>query len=292
MSKKDIQPVKPNSKDAKFNNTPRFVLGWVLAFGILFGLIWSTMPTAEIETVENYKTPQDTSPVVAQEFAPFFNAPKTAVIVDQLSQYYPNPTFIQTATQLLEEAGYTVSYISYEEATVNFYRTLPTRADDFILLRVHGTAVSLNQAGDLVEESYVSLATGEAENNNHPEEVQQRWLGRFRPDNPAEPPTFTVMGGFFEHAMQGRFDDSVIIMMGCDGLRVPGTAKLFLDRGAHTIVGWSDNVEVNHMDKTIIYLLEQYLNQDTKNMIAAVQRTQEAIGVDPSYQAELRVLTR
>ncbi len=62
---------------------------------------------------------------------------KTAAIVDQLSLTQPNPDFISSARSLLGEAGYTVDYFPGERVTVDFYRTLPQRDYDLILLIVH-----------------------------------------------------------------------------------------------------------------------------------------------------------
>ena len=49
-----------------------------------------------------------------------------AAIVDHLSLTAPNQTFIQTATNILKQAGYTVDYYLGEEVTVEFYRNLLT----------------------------------------------------------------------------------------------------------------------------------------------------------------------
>ena len=49
-----------------------------------------------------------------------------AAIVDQLSLTYPNQTFIETATNTLKQAGYSVDYYPGEKVTVEFYRNLPT----------------------------------------------------------------------------------------------------------------------------------------------------------------------
>ena len=43
-----------------------------------------------------------------------------AAIVDQLSLTFPNQTFIETATNTLKQAGYTVDYYPGEKVTVEF----------------------------------------------------------------------------------------------------------------------------------------------------------------------------
>lgn len=61
------------------------------------------------------------------------SGPKKAAIVDQLSLTQPNPAFAETATGILEDAGYLVDYYPGEAVTVEFYRDLPTHGYDLIL---------------------------------------------------------------------------------------------------------------------------------------------------------------
>lgn len=60
-----------------------------------------------------------------------------AAVVDQLSISQPNQTFVLTATNLLEEAGYTVNYYPGEEVTIDFFKNLPAFDYDLIIMRVH-----------------------------------------------------------------------------------------------------------------------------------------------------------
>ncbi|MDM8532992.1 hypothetical protein QUF63_17660 [Anaerolineales bacterium HSG25] len=299
-----------NTKHATRNtqHVARNIFGWFLAFGGLFLLVWSTWPTTEptspTPNASSFEPPTSVSDEVSEQSVSeaekiewddklgFFKEIKTAVIIDQLSHHYPNPAFVQTATLLLEAAGYTVNYIPADEVTVNFYRDLPMRGDDFLLLRVHGTAVTVDKKGELIEENFVSLATGEPESTTaHPQELRQKWLGRFRSDDPTEPIRLIAMEGFFKNAMRGQFDDSIIVLMGCDGLRVPGTADFFIERGAQAVVGWSDNVGADHMDKAIAYLLEQHLVEN-QPIEVAVNSTHAEIGADPYFKAELQATVR
>ncbi len=270
----------------KFDAASLAILGLAMLMigsGIIMRLFPNILPQSQTTLV----TPTTESKIEATPSP----KPKTAVIADQLSLYYPNSTFIQTATRLLEQANYQVTYIPHDKVTVDFYRNLPKRGDGFILLRVHGTAVSLDQAGEKIEEPFTSLVTAEAEDlAKYPQEIKNGWIGRFWPDNPAEPPTFTVMQGFLTNAMVGQFNHSVIVLMGCDGLRGQrGTGKLFVERGAKAVVGWNDNVSADHMDKAIAYLLEEYLGKK-ETLDQAMQNTAQVIGADPSYHSELKAM--
>jgi hypothetical protein len=273
--------------------TPRVILAWLLAFGGLVGMVVSAWPTAAPQPPALPTPIPVTTAGAATDFSlPSFKPPKTAIIVDQLSVVYPNSTFVQTATNMLEKAGYQVTYIPHDEVTVNFYRTMPTRSDDIILLRVHGTSVILDEQGEKVQQPFVYLATGEPdEESKYLPEKQLQWIGRFMSENTGEKPVFIVMDPFFKQGMQGNFDNSIIVMMGCDGMRGKETARLFVNRGAKAVVGWTDLVSIDHTDKATLYLLKQYL-VDGLSIDVAADKTFHDIGPDPGYKSELRVVMR
>ncbi len=90
--------------------------------------------------------------------------------------------------------------------------------------------------------------------------------------------------------MRGRFDDTLIVMMGCDGLRSRVTAQAFLDKGAQAFVSWSQPVSAGHTDAATQRLLEKLLLEGL-DASAAVSQTAAEVGRDPFYDAELRILT-
>jgi hypothetical protein len=215
---------------------------------------------------------------------------KMAVIVDQLSLTQPNPDFVSSARSLLSEAGYLVDYFPGEQVTVDLYRGLPQRSYDMIILRVHAgitTEVDVS-SGKRAETEYVSLFTGEPYSpGKYPEEELDR-LGRARYYEGA-PALFGIGPEFVTKSMEGTFDDSLIIMMGCDGLRSQKTAQAFLDKGAGGFVSWSQPVSAEHTDAATLQLLERLLvgGQSTAE---AVRQTAAEVGPDPAYEGELRVL--
>ena len=218
-------------------------------------------------------------------------ATKTAAIVDQLSLTQPNPEFVSSARGILAEAGYGVDYFPGEQVTVDLYRTLPERGYDLVILRAHaGITNEVDFAtGERSKTEYVSLFTGEPYNaNKYPDEQLNR-LGKARYYEGA-PPLFGIGPDFVEYSMEGTFDDALIIMMGCDGLRSQRTAQAFLDRGAGAFVSWSQPVSAPHTDAATERLLERLLI-DGLPTTEAVSQTAEEIGPDPVYEGELRVLT-
>ncbi len=217
---------------------------------------------------------------------------KTAAIVDQLSLTQANPQFVSQARGLLEGAGYRVDYFPGDQVTVDFYRTLPKRGYDLIILRAHAgitTEVDLS-SGERKETEYVSLFTGEPYSAEKYAQEQLDRLGKAVYYEGA-PPLFGIGPRFVEESMDGGFEGALIIMMGCDGLRSQRTAEAFLHKGASAFVSWSQPVTADHTDAATERLLEHLL-RDGFSTADAVSRTASEIGPDPSYGAELRMLAQ
>ena len=217
-------------------------------------------------------------------------ATKSAAIVDQLSLTQPNPEFVSSARGTLAEAGYAVDYFPGEQVTVDLYRTLPERDYDVVILRVHaGITNEVDYAsGESSKTEYVSLFTGEPYDANKYAGEQLNRLGKARYYEGA-PPLFGIGPDFVKYSMEGTFDDTLIVMMGCDGLRSQRTAEAFLDRGAGAFVSWSKPISASHTDAATERLLELLLI-DGLPTAEAVSQTAAEVGPDPEYQGELRVL--
>jgi len=216
---------------------------------------------------------------------------KTAVIVDQLQLTQPNPDFVSQTRDVLARAGYTVDYVPGDQVTVDFYRTLPDRHYDLVLLRVHaGITTEVDaQSGDKTGTEYVSLFTGEPYSaSKYPQEQLDR-LGKATYFEGGDP-LFGIGPEFIEKSMEGDFNRSVVVMMGCDGLRSQKTAEAFLHKGASAFVSWSKPVSAPHTDAATVRLLEHLLI-DKQPVQDAVAKTSLELGPDPTYKSELRVIT-
>lgn len=216
--------------------------------------------------------------------------PKRAVIVDQLSVGFPNPGFRENATRLLQEAGYRVAYIPNEAVTVEFFRNLPARGDDLILLRVHSSARFVTHQGEVVDDVSVSLCTGDPLSKAYPRERNSAQLGGFETFG-SDTLFFAVRGEFFKRSAAGRFRNSVIVLMGCEGLRIPTTAQIFLDMGAQAVVGWTDQISPRYMDEAALTFLYAWLKQQQPFSVA-VETTEQRVGRDPAFpKAELTYIS-
>lgn len=215
--------------------------------------------------------------------------PKTAAIVDQLSLTVPNQTFVTAATGLLEEAGYSVDYYSGEEITVDLYKSLPARGYDFIVMRVHSGLYTEEESGGGAdpEDAFLALFTNEPyDQYTYIEEQAAGRIGKaFYREGGEE--LFAIGPGFVSSSMEGRFDDTMIVMMGCDGLGTTVTAESFIRKGAKAFISWSQPVTASHTDAATEELLEKLLIEGLSTA-DAVERTAAEVGADPAYGAELR----
>jgi hypothetical protein len=197
-----------------------------------------------------------------------------AAIVDHLSLTAPNQTFIQTATNILETANYTVDYYPGENVTVEFYRQLSTHDYDLIVLRVHST----------FSDESVALFTSERyyQNKHEYEQLLDRVgaVAYSREEADKGIAYFGIMPSFVQYSMNGRFNNTVIIMMGCDGLMYTPMAEAFVKKGAKAYVGWNGPVSASHTDQATIQLL-QHLITGNQTIGEAVENTRNDVGPDP-----------
>lgn len=216
---------------------------------------------------------------------------KRAIIVDQLQATQPNPDFRRDASDTLSQAGYAVDYVSGNQVDVNFFRTLPAKGYDVVLLRVHAgitTEVDKN-TGERTDREYVSLFTNEKYDPNKYPADQINRLGKATYTEGGDP-LFGLGPDFVKESMEGDFGGALVVLMGCDGLRSQETAQAFLSKGASAFVSWTNQVSGPHTDDATEKLLK-HLYVDKESVEDAVQQTAQEVGPDPAYAGELRVLT-
>jgi len=207
-----------------------------------------------------------------------------AAIVDHLSLTQPNRAFAETATELLEQAGYAVDYYPGEQVTVEFYRHLPTQGHELIILRVHS---ALGRDGGRPAD-WVTLFTSDPYDKTwYQREQAQHRLSRVS-DYKDGPKYFGIMPGFIKSSMKGEFQGTTIIIMGCDGLRSDSIAETFVEKGAKAVVAWDGLVSSAHTDAATERLL-RHLLIDGLTIQEAVTQTMAEVGPDPQYDSTLLV---
>lgn len=213
------------------------------------------------------------------------NSELKAAIVDHLSLTTPNRTFVQAAADILTKASYIVDYYSGEKVTAEFYRNLPTRGYQLIVLRVHSTAT-----GPQGEKCPVRLFTSERYSTTkyvHEQLTGQiGWLAFSSEEAKKGILYFGISPFFVTQSMKGTFQNSVIIMMGCEGLTTTSMAEALIEKGAKVYISWNDSVSPNHTDEATAQLL-QHLVTESQTIRQAVDNTMKEVGPDPAYNNTL-----
>jgi hypothetical protein len=209
-----------------------------------------------------------------------------AVIVDQLSLRQPNPEFIAAATHTLESYGFTVDVWKGADITVDFYHRLPSMGYRFILLRVHsGLLVSLE--GDTVkvlDTTYLFTAENYSTNKYVGDQLADRVSNAVMEDN--TPLVFAINSEFIKRA-NGKFNNSIILAMGCESYKYDDMPAAFIEKGAAAYVGWSDVVSLEHVDDVTLDLLNNLCSANM-TLSQGIASTLERLGKDPYFGSYLK----
>jgi len=209
-------------------------------------------------------------------------SPPKAALVDHLSFSSPpaNETFNDLCETILEGAGFSFTYYSGDGVTVSFYKNLPNYDYSLLVLRVH-SAVIKDEKGNLT--NLIGLFTSEVYNETtvDPQYLSELQNGRLalahlfvgRNDT-----FFGITPFFVQSSMLGQFRNTVIIMMGCEGLNRTSMADALVQRGAKVYISWTGLVEKSHTDDATIRLLQSLLQQN-KTIKTAVKE----ISHDPTW---------
>ena len=224
------------------------------------------------------------------------SSPKVA-IVDHLS-FFPeqrNPTFVDACKNILETSGLTWAYHKGGEVTVNFYRNLPSCGASLIILRVH-SAIMKTEKGII---SILGLFTSERYSveaaKKYREDILDDRLVRAFFEEDEE--YFGIVPKFVEKSMKGEFKDTIVVMMGCEGIGYINTstgarvmytdmADAFINKGAKVYISWDGPVGIDHTDQATVQLLKSLILHN-RTIKRAVTETMEIVDKDPTYNSTL-----
>jgi hypothetical protein len=192
------------------------------------------------------------------------NTPRAAIL-DQLQAEIPNENFHNKVTEYLHGAGYQVDYYPTEEITVELYKKLPLMNYDFIVIRSHSL-------GDGAVEKSASLFTGEKyTDHKYVKEQFLGYVGRGIPILNQEVSehgglqayrnnTYFVVGSkMVDELMVGKFNNSTIVLAGCETMEKSRLADSFLKKGASNVIGWNGLVDSRNNDGIIMEVLKETL---------------------------------
>ena len=191
--------------------------------------------------------------------------PKAIIVdnlhLDELSPSGKDIPFVQETRKLLEGFGVEVEYVGVKGVTLEVYQGLAKY--NLVILRVHsGILVEGNKKivcffsseelsgkkicdySDWFEKKYLANATLELPNG-----AKKSFIG-VKPD-------------FIRNCLNGEFQDSIIIAMGCNSSINDSMARAFVnDRNALAYIGWTSDVTVNHTDSATLGLLKSFFENN------------------------------
>jgi len=204
-----------------------------------------------------------------------------AALVDALNSKSPNLNFTATLRETLQQEGFEVDVYPGEDVTVDFLKKFAC-GYELVILRMHSALSNNNElylftaepysAGKYVQEQYFRLVK-----EAYPTEDSQS--------------VFAVNWGFIKRLMPGKFNGTLVVVMGCDGANDPWIAEEFMNQGAVGYVGWNGLVLLSHSDRAVLYLI-QALYVDKLSLENAVEKTNSLVGVDPQWGSILNYRMR
>jgi len=204
-----------------------------------------------------------------------------AAIIDQVGADLPDVAFVRNAEQTLTSSGFNVTYYPAADATVDFYKRLPSFGYRVIVWRVHSATWINNGIVPFTSEPYDANKYSMEQLTGDLIEVTPSLTG------PATGPYyFGISILFVAEEMEGNFGGAIIILSSCNGLHDHIFADALIRRGASAVISWDKLVTINHTDMATEVLLKALVQGSTVSQ--AVQVAMDQVGPDPEYGSILR----
>jgi len=199
-----------------------------------------------------------------------------AALIDALYSNHPNEEFTKSINRTFQEAGINVDIYQGKEVTVEFLKKMNS-GYKLIILRMHSALSSSDELYLFTAEPYSA--------EKYTSEQRFRLVKEAYPTEDSQS-VFAVNWGFIKRLMTGKFDGTLVIVMGCDGALDLWMAQEFINQGAVGYVAWNGPVLLSHSDEAILYLI-QVLYTEKLRLEEAVEKTDSQIGEDPNWGAVL-----
>jgi hypothetical protein len=214
--------------------------------------------------------------------APSQNPGDKAAIVDQLYTLQPNPFFIREVTRELEGFGFKVDVYQGDVVTVDLFRNLPGYGYKLIIFRVHSGLLGVDPR--VTGRTWLFTAEPYSKTRHVIEQLTGQ-VTYAKTDDDA-PWFFAISSKFIAESMKGKFDNTAIVMMGCDCLHFEDLAQAFIGKGASAYMAWDASVHLDYVDNATPTLIEK-LCSEGHTIAGAVAKTMGELGPDPDYGAVL-----
>ncbi len=216
------------------------------------------------------------------------------LILDPLSQELPNPKLIGRLVEVFSRANCSVTLLEGKSFTVkqvgfmNYY--------DVVIFRGHtGWRNDVRIVGGEKEvTTYVALYTGEPfSKDKYPELLSQGYIGEGIPltqIGAESNRTYIAVTQYYLEKVLGSFPaNATIILSTCFSAMTEHLAKVFFEKGAARVIGWSEKVSISHADRALELLVEKVF-LEKKSWSEAVREVDVILGPDPAYNSTLEIL--
>ncbi len=199
-------------------------------------------------------------------------------VLDELSLFYPDTSFISQVKEMVEASGFWLQYYSPDQVTVPLFWALPALGYEVVIIRAHATG--------WVRSDRVTIFTGEPYQKGMYYSEQTQGLVSTASTFDSGQSYYTVTPKFIGKQTQGTFPGTIIIMMGCTGLKNGQMAGAFTSKGASSYVSWNNQVRGLRTDLAILSLV-QGLFQLHLSLGEALARANQQVGQDAALGSEL-----
>jgi hypothetical protein len=196
---------------------------------------------------------------------------RSVIILDTLPNTASEEGFAARCRAILEPAGYAVETYTGENVTVERIKNL--NASPIIIFRVHSS----------VFDDGVWFYTGEPYSNT--EHVLEQLANELHIGRVSSTSNFTFAVGstFIRNHLKGRLNGTLIILMGCDGLRRSDLADAFTDSGASAYVSWGGPVTVSQTDEATLKLIQELVDEHASLDAAIRVAVTEGVGFNSTF---------
>jgi hypothetical protein len=160
---------------------------------------------------------------------------------------------------------------------------LPSLGYKFIVFRAHSGLLA--EDGQVYEGSWLFSSEPCQQDLNHADQRLTRKIAKARVDE-NYPWVFAVGSNFVSQSMQGQFDKTVILTMGCYSFIRDDMAEAFIKKGASAYLGWTSLVNLDYTDKTTETLIRYWCQKD-ETLKKAMDRTVSELGPEPNHDTKM-----
>jgi hypothetical protein len=187
----------------------------------------------------------------------------------------PGEVFTSQCVELFESAGFEVDVLKGEEVSVAGIKRI-SGGYRIVIFRVHST----------IYHGKVWFFTGERYRQGR--YVLEQLSEEVHPARPSQGSDYLFAVGcdFVLHYLEDRFDGSLVVVMGCDGLSYHDLARAFEEVGASAYVSWDGPVSLGHTDEATLAMFRGLVDGGMC-LREAVRYSMDLVGPDPRHDSTL-----